>query len=66
MTALPITGIELVDRELKRHELFDSIEAAEILAARLLGVWFTLHSNGLNGDNAAPPSQAQRRAQRRG
>jgi len=31
-----LTGIELVDRELKRHEPFPSADEAKILAAKLL------------------------------
>jgi hypothetical protein len=37
--AMTTTGIELVDRELERHEPFSSIEAKEALATWLLGVW---------------------------
>jgi hypothetical protein len=37
----PITGIEAVDRELRRHK-FSSPEAAEAMAMYLLGVWRVL------------------------
>ena len=42
MTALPHTGIELVDRELERRGPFSSPEAAQALAAQLLSVWNVL------------------------
>jgi len=46
---IPITGVELVDRELKRHEPFPSVEAAEAMAARLLAVWRALQpSSGVD------------------
>jgi len=42
MTALPTTGIELVDAELARRAPFSSAEAAEAAAAELLAVWRAL------------------------
>jgi len=56
-----LTGIELVDRELKRHEPFPSADEAKILAAKLLSVWRALHPS--SNDIIAPlgRSQARRR-----
>jgi hypothetical protein len=39
MIATPVTGVEMVDAELKRHAPFDSLEDAESLAAKLVAVW---------------------------
>jgi len=42
MTTLPTTGVELIDRELKRRGPFPNAEAAETAAARLLAIWHVL------------------------
>jgi hypothetical protein len=39
MATAPITGIELIDRELERHAPFNSSDEAEALAAKLVAVW---------------------------
>ena len=68
MTQLPVTGIELVDRELKRRGPFPSAEAAEAMAARLLAVWRALQpsSSGLDVDETvAPLGRSQHQAHRR-
>jgi hypothetical protein len=59
MTTLPVTGIELIDRELEQHE-FANADEAEVMAAKLLAAWRVLHSSGLNGDDAAPSGRSQR------
>ena len=48
----PTTGIEVIDAELRRHAPFDSVEAGEALANRLLAVWRTLQpcSDGPDAD----------------
>jgi hypothetical protein len=43
MTALPLTGIPVIDRELEQHE-FANADEAEAAAAKLLAVWRMLHS----------------------
>jgi hypothetical protein len=60
MTALPTTGIPVIDRELEQHKFADADEA-EAAVARLLAVWRALHSNG---DDAAPYGRS-RQAHRR-
>jgi hypothetical protein len=60
MTAPPTTGIELVDRELERHEPFSSAEAAETMAAQLLAVWRVLRPDGVD-DTVAPQQQDRQR-----
>ena len=64
MTALPITGIDSGDRELKRCEPFPSAEAAEAIATRLLAIWHTLQpsSGALDvNDTVAPLDRRQHR-----
>jgi hypothetical protein len=53
MIRLPTTGIEIIDRELKRRGPFPNAEAAEAMAARLLAVWRVLQpgSGGINADD---------------
>jgi hypothetical protein len=53
------TGIELVDRELKRHEPFPNDEAATAMVARLLFAWRVLQP-GMVDDTVAPSSRSQR------
>jgi hypothetical protein len=49
MVTLPVTGIEIVDRELRRRKP-RSAEAAEMMAARLLAAWRILRP--VSDDNA--------------
>src|SRR5262245_53283806 len=67
MTTLPVTGIEIVDRELERlaaREPFNSVEAAETKAAQLLAIWRALQpcSDGLDvNEHSRSRHQAHRR-----
>jgi hypothetical protein len=42
MVAAPVTGVEAVDRELKRRSPFPDAETAEVVANQLLAVWRAL------------------------
>jgi hypothetical protein len=58
MTALPITGIPVVDAELERRE-FTNADEAEAMAAKLLAVWHMLRS-GSEEDTAVVRRQRRR------
>jgi hypothetical protein len=60
MTAAPITGIEPVDRELRRRKFTDA-ETAEATANKLLAIWRALQV----GSNDAYVALAQARHRRR-
>ena len=61
MSTVLVTGIEAVDRELKRRAPFDSSDEAEAMAIRLMAMWRALQPGAVGNTIVLRSRQREQR-----